>query len=726
MPGESEIRAGKAYVEITAKDALSAILDRIGAKFEAFGSALSSAGKYLSVAAAAVTAPMLALAYETAAASLELQAISQTTGFTVESLSELRYAAKQSGTEFEVLQTGLARMNNLLTKAAEGNQQATDTLDALNLSVADLTHLSPEERFDKIADAIGQIADPTLQAGLAIQVFGRHGATLLPMIRDGAAGLQKWREEAKRFNLVQSTESVQAGAAFQNSLNLLQAVLGALGRSIASAIIPILQRNVDLFTRVAVAVTDSVKKHQDLIATIFRVASVVGVLGAGLFGLGTAFSAVGKGISEFSGVASAALSFLISPVGLLLIGVAALGTYLVYASGTGGAALQYLRRLFVELKGDATAALKGIGDALSGANWSLAAAIAWNGLKIEWNRGITALADAVTNGVGPIGGAVNRLLTLIGDLTSPFLAKIGASWSGIGNGLGEGLLKAAGIAVFAFSAMEAATTHWRDLLHSAIAGVELRFISLWEDVKDWGIKAFDYIVGSFQSKFESMMVKVFAKVTDFFASMMELGGKYLNPLGTAAAAGIRAGAKSKLAGYAPLPTPGAPTYGARPKTANEQSLEAEQAAAQGSYSADLAKLYAQNKASFDGAMKDVSAAIKALEAAIAGGIGGAGSAAGKALEDLKKQRDDLLDQAAKGANNIAPPAPPHFGDFDLGEQASQGAISAAGTFNPAALRSLAGGDDTQKRTADATEKTAINTSNLLAAIAQGLPMLFGV
>ncbi|MGH7199792.1 MAG: hypothetical protein ACREJB_04260, partial [Planctomycetaceae bacterium] len=82
---------------------------------------------------------------------------------------------------------------------------------------------------------------------------------------------------------------------------------------------------------------------------------------------------------------------LLSPIGLVIAGVAALAAYLLTSTDAGGQALEWLGDRFTSLKETALAAWKGIGDALAAGDLGLAAKILWLTLKLEWKKGVNAL-----------------------------------------------------------------------------------------------------------------------------------------------------------------------------------------------------------------------------------------------------------------------------------------------------------------------------------------------
>ena len=104
----------------------------------------------------------------------------------VEAAQRFRWAARQSGADFEHIGGSIAFMNRAL---AGGDTSTVGALRDAGLAFDYVRALRPEQAFRAIADAIARIPDPMRQAQVAAELFGtRAGTELLPMIRDGALG----------------------------------------------------------------------------------------------------------------------------------------------------------------------------------------------------------------------------------------------------------------------------------------------------------------------------------------------------------------------------------------------------------------------------------------------------------------------------------------------------------------------------------------------------------
>src|SRR6185437_12408707 len=100
------IRAGAAFVEIFADDSkMMRTLAKSQIALRKWGKAASAAGTKLIAAGTAMLAPLLAATRAYASMGAEMARGAQKTGMAVESLSQLKYAANQSGVEFEKLET---------------------------------------------------------------------------------------------------------------------------------------------------------------------------------------------------------------------------------------------------------------------------------------------------------------------------------------------------------------------------------------------------------------------------------------------------------------------------------------------------------------------------------------------------------------------------------------------------------------------------------------------
>lgn len=399
MAAAQTIRAGAAYIELATRDGkLVKGLRAASKRLQAFAASVQGMGLKLAGAGAAMLAPLIGAVQQFAAMGDEVNKASERTGVAVEALSELAYAADQSGANLAVLEAGLRRMQTSILDAASGSKSAQESLSMLGLTVEQLAGLSPDEQFKLLAERISRIEDPTLKAALAMKIFGRSGTQLLPLMAEGAQGIEALQKRARELGLTISKEDADAATLFGDTLDDLWKSVKAGVFAIGSALAPLLTDLAASATKLVVGLGKWIKQNKALVVTLFKIAAAVTVAGVGLIVLGGLLAGTAAAISAVATVAGAVgaaiallakgIALLLSPIGLVIAAAVALGGYLLYASGLGAKALAWLGERFEALKNDALAAWQGIGDALASGDLALAAKIVWLTLKMEWQRGI--------------------------------------------------------------------------------------------------------------------------------------------------------------------------------------------------------------------------------------------------------------------------------------------------------------------------------------------------
>ena len=404
MANTKGIRAGRAFVELGVDDRIAKGLQKAERRLKAFGDGLRSLGTRVFAAGAAALTPLLGAVRAFSESGDTLEKMSRRTGVSVEALSELGFAAEQSGADLETLETGLRKMQKSIAAAAAGSDGAVEALARLRLTAADLANLSPEEQFKLIADRLSQVADPTLRAALAMELFGRSGTRLLPLLEDGARGIERLQEEARALGLTLSTDAAKKAAALHDTLNILWRVVKRLTTEIGAVLADAVSDLAGRITRVVVTVTAWVKQNQAVMVSAAKVAAGVMAAGAALVVAGTLISGLGaafgwlatavSGVGAVFGALAAVLGALVMPIGLVVAAVAGLGTAILVYTGAGADALAWLGDTFHWLKDGVLAVVGGIADALAAGDITLAAQILWLSLKLAWQQGIDALNRA--------------------------------------------------------------------------------------------------------------------------------------------------------------------------------------------------------------------------------------------------------------------------------------------------------------------------------------------
>lgn len=226
---------------ISAKDSASAVLDKVRASMEQMRSSTAFAALGLGGLASAFSG-LSAMSIITAAADSAdaLNDMAERTGVAGEALSELNYAAKMNGTTLSEVEMALKRVSVQATDAASGGEQASAMFDALGVSIKDAEGKlkSSDTLLQDVADVLNQVEDRTLRTALAVEVFGRSGAELIPLMEN----MRSAREEAQRLGVVVGEDFQKQAADFNDNLDRMAAQTRMFGVALGNEVLPALNR----------------------------------------------------------------------------------------------------------------------------------------------------------------------------------------------------------------------------------------------------------------------------------------------------------------------------------------------------------------------------------------------------------------------------------------------------------------------------------------------------
>jgi hypothetical protein len=196
-------------------------LGRTQAKFaEGVKAAVAFAG-----AAAAAGAAVFSLVQSVAKSADELGKLSQKVGVSVESLSALKFAAQLSDLSLDGLGTGLRQLAKNMQEAQTGTGDASAAFRALNIAVEESRgKLKPtEEVLLQVAERFAGMEDGAGKTALAMKIFGKAGADLIPFLNQGRAGIEALKLEAERLGVVISNDAAKSAEEFNDNLTRLKA-----------------------------------------------------------------------------------------------------------------------------------------------------------------------------------------------------------------------------------------------------------------------------------------------------------------------------------------------------------------------------------------------------------------------------------------------------------------------------------------------------------------------
>ncbi len=256
----------------------------------------------------AIVGGLLKMADSYTKAGDEIAKMAKRTGMATEAISEMKYMADLSGTSLANMETSIRMMQRGLLDASQGVGMAKDALGMLGIKLEDIAGLKPEDQFWKIAFALAEVEDPSIKAALAMDLFGRSGTSLLPILDEGKEGLAKMKQEAKELNIVFSEDAAEAAEKFQDAKTKIGKALAGLSAEIIEDLVPSLTKLFDKLVGIIERIKDWAAENPNLAKTI-------GMVGVALLGFGAAIAVI-LGVQKAILAVNAALIFLHSLTGI--------------------------------------------------------------------------------------------------------------------------------------------------------------------------------------------------------------------------------------------------------------------------------------------------------------------------------------------------------------------------------------------------------------------------
>jgi phage-related protein len=206
-----------------------------------------------------------------------LNDLSQRTGVGVESLSKFGAAAADSGSSVDEVAKAMGRLARGVVDPAS---KANEALRSIGVSSTDASGKikSMDQIMLDVADRFAKMPDGAQKTALAMDLFGKSGANLIPMLNQG-------RDALGQYSATTDTHRAQAADKFHDSINAVaRAVAGPFNQAI-TALLP-------LITQVAQGIASFAQWFSGLPGPVQAAIAGIAALTAGLIALAPAISAL--------------------------------------------------------------------------------------------------------------------------------------------------------------------------------------------------------------------------------------------------------------------------------------------------------------------------------------------------------------------------------------------------------------------------------------------------
>ena len=339
------------------------------AKTQQLSQSLGKMGKALTIGLTApigiATAALGGMVLSTMAAADQMLLMSQKSGITTKTLQELKYAGDLAGVSVETISTSSAMLTRNLVDAANGIGEAKDTVAALGLTLRDTNGamLDQETLLLGTLDALMQMKNPTEQAAAAMELFGRGGKEMLPMLKTFTGGLEEVQAEAAKLGIIMSKDTIMAFDALDDVLSTkLPGAFRGATNAIMKKFLPVLTNQLIPF--IEDSVIPAILKLGDIVGTLMgwfaRLSPALKIALVAFTGLAAAIGpvliAAGALLPLFTTLATVIFPVLIAKLGAifgLVAGITAPIWLVIAAVAAMGVAWAYFSKDIIDGVGNA-------------------------------------------------------------------------------------------------------------------------------------------------------------------------------------------------------------------------------------------------------------------------------------------------------------------------------------------------------------------------------------
>lgn len=204
----------------------------------------------------------------------ETDALAKALGVATGQLQAWQYAGEQVGLQSDKMADIFKDVSDKIGDfAATGGGEAADLFEKLNLDVQEMLNLSPDQQLLKIADALGQIEDPS-QRTFFLESLADDAVRLQPLLENNAEALREYIEEAERLGVSMERSDIEAVVQADRAMKQLTATAQGLSNQLLADLGPgVSELSSDL--------TDFIQQAGGAEEVLEGVGQAAGVLGAG-------------------------------------------------------------------------------------------------------------------------------------------------------------------------------------------------------------------------------------------------------------------------------------------------------------------------------------------------------------------------------------------------------------------------------------------------------------
>ena len=210
---------------------------------------LAEQTKGLSTAAGVAAGSLIAMTVASGKNADALLTDARNTGFTVEELQKLQYAA-------DLVDVSYDSMLGSVTKLTKGMSSGNKAFEKLGISItnADGSMRNATEVWYEAIEALGQVENETERDALSMELFGKSAMEMSGIVDDGGKALKDLGKEAEKAGVIMGRDAVEDAGKFNDALDKVKQTamqsFSKAGATLAETLLPLLEKLVDWVNKV--------------------------------------------------------------------------------------------------------------------------------------------------------------------------------------------------------------------------------------------------------------------------------------------------------------------------------------------------------------------------------------------------------------------------------------------------------------------------------------------
>ncbi|WP_447978077.1 hypothetical protein [Candidatus Nitrospira bockiana] len=212
---------------------------------------------------------------ESAEFAERLDQLSQRTGISIDTFQQYGAVLAQHNVSTETFALGIKTLGDNMQQARNPTSEAAQAFEELGLAITGTE--STDDVLRMIADRVAVLPDGFEKTALMTQLLGRAGSQLIPVFNDGAAALDRAREESERLGTILSQRAVTSLKEADDAFDRLKEASDGFVHQVGALLAPAVTSVTNFFTEAvasanhfARALTGDEKAWESFVTTVLK------------------------------------------------------------------------------------------------------------------------------------------------------------------------------------------------------------------------------------------------------------------------------------------------------------------------------------------------------------------------------------------------------------------------------------------------------------------------